>query len=132
MSDAIQTPSPPPDSGPPANAFSDDRQMALIIYILYLLPLGGLTHVVGLVLAYVSRESAPEWLRSHYTLQIRTFWMSLLYFAIATVLCITIIGLIVGVPLFFAITVWLVVRCVLGISRLMRNEAYPTPLSWTV
>jgi len=132
MTDALQSPPPASDPGPPSSAFSDDRQMALIIYILYLLPLGGVSHVVGLVLAYVSRDSAPEWLRSHYTFQIRTFWMSLLYFAIATILCITIIGLIIGIPMFFAITLWLVVRCVLGLSRLVRNEAYPTPLSWIV
>jgi len=132
MTDALQSPPPASDPGPPSSAFSDDRQMALIIYILYLLPLGGVSHVVGLVLAYVSRDSAPEWLRSHYTFQIRTFWMSLLYFAIATILCITIIGLIIGIPMFFAITLWLIVRCVLGLSRLVRNEAYPTPLSWIV
>jgi len=132
MTDALQSPPPASDPGPPSSAFSDDRQMALIIYILYLLPMGGVSHVVGLVLAYVSRDSAPEWLRSHYTFQIRTFWMSLLYFAIATILCITIIGLIIGIPMFFAITLWLVVRCVLGLSRLVRNEAYPTPLSWIV
>jgi uncharacterized membrane protein len=28
--------------------------------------------------------------------------------------------------------IWFVVRCALGLSRLLRSEAYPTPESWTV
>jgi uncharacterized membrane protein len=122
MSD-IYTPQPP--SAPLA---SDERQMALVVYILFLVPFGGLTHLVGLVLAYVTRDTAPDWLRSHYTFQIRTFWIGLLYFVISGLLCI----IVIGVPLLAATTVWFVVRCALGISRLMRNEPYPRPLSWIV
>ena len=39
---------------PPAQPWMDERQMALIIYILFLAPLGGITHLVGL--------SWPTWL----------------------------------------------------------------------
>jgi len=31
-----------------------------------------------------------------------------------------------------ATLIWFVVRCALGLSRLMRNEAYPTPESWLI
>ncbi len=103
--------------------------MALIIYILYLAAfLNGVTAIVGLVLAYVSRDTAPEWLKSHYTFQIRTFWIDLLYFSVSIPLCF----ILIGVPLLIAAMVWFVVRCALGISRLMRSEPYPTPLSWVV
>lgn len=118
-------PVPPP--APPASAAHDERMMALIIYILYLLPFG-LTHIAGLVLAYVSRDTASDWLKSHYTLQIRTFWIGLLYFAISVV-CVVIL---IGIPMILAVLVWFVIRCALGLSRLLRNEPYPTPESWTV
>ena len=123
------TPTPPPA---PAPGLSHQHQMPLIIYILYLshfVPvIGWVASIVGLVLAYVERDTAPDWLRSHYTFQIRTFWIGLLYFVVACVLVVVLIG----IPLLVAVWVWFVVRCALGLSRLLRNEPYPTPLSWTV
>ncbi len=114
---------------PAARPISDPRQTALIIYILMLVPIViPITHIVGLVMAYVSRDTAPDWLRSHYTYQIRTFWIGLLYFCAAVVSCL----ILVGVLLVPAVIVWYIVRCALGLSRLMREEAYPTPKSWTV
>ena len=118
-------------SAPPASAVSDERQMALIIYILYLVSCTvtfGFAGIVGLVLAYVNRDTAPEWLKSHYTFQIRTFWIGLLYFAVSGVLCVVLIG----IPLLLATAVWYIVRCAVGLSRLLRNEPYPTPESWTL
>ena len=110
-----------------------DNALALIVYVLYCVGyFTAISALIGVIIAHVKVHDADPLQRSHYHFQIRTFWMSLLYFAIATILCITIIGLIIGIPMFFAITLWLVVRCVLGLSRLVRNEAYPTPLSWIV
>ena len=125
MSDSL-TPTPPPSS----SVFSDERQMAMIIYILFLVgfPTFHVATIVGLVLAYVNRDGAPDWLRSHYTLQIRTFWIGLLYFFVACA-CLFIL---IGVPMLVAVSVWYVVRCALGISRLLKNEAYPTPESWVL
>ena len=117
---------PPHAPAPPILATHDERQMALIIYILFLVPFG-ITHIVGLVLAYVARDTAPDWLRSHYTYQIRTFWIGLLYFVVA---CLT-LAILVGFALVPAVVVWFIVRCALGLSRLLRSEAYPTAQSWT-
>ena len=131
---APQPPPPPPPPSPQsaASVTHDERQMAFVVYILYLchfVPVfGWVAGVVGLVLAYVERDRAPDWLKSHFTFQIRTFWMGLLYFVIACCLVIVVIG----IPLIFAVWVWFVVRCALGLSRLLRAEAYPTPESWTV
>jgi len=125
MSDSV-----PPTPSTSSSVFSDERQMAMIIYILFLVgfPTFHVATIVGLVLAYVNRDGAPEWLRSHYTLQIRTFWIGLLYFFVACA-CLIIL---VGVPMVLAVAVWYVVRCALGISRLLKNEAYPTPQSWVL
>jgi uncharacterized membrane protein len=119
-----QFPATPPASSPMA----DDRQTALIAYILMLIPIViPVTHIVGLVMAYVSRPTAPEWLQTHYTYQIRTFWIGLLYCIAAGLSCVILIGFVL-VPL---VVVWYIVRCALGLSRLMRAEPYPTPFSWT-
>jgi uncharacterized membrane protein len=128
MSDVTQ-PTPPSSPPPPTSASSDERQLALIIYILYLVACAsGITAVVGVVMAYVSRSTAPDWLKSHYTFQIRTFWMGLLYFTVSAALCV----ILIGVPLLIASFIWYIVRCAMGLSRLLRNEPYPTPESWTV
>ncbi|HEV2364082.1 MAG TPA: DUF4870 domain-containing protein [Caulobacteraceae bacterium] len=119
---------PPPSGPPPIPALADDRQIALIGYILLLIPIIiPVTHIVGLVLAYVNRTDAPDWLKSHYTLQIRTFWIGLLYIVVAAILCVLLIGFIL-VPL---VVVWYIVRLALGIDRLMKRQPYPTPESWT-
>jgi uncharacterized membrane protein len=125
MSDSLP-PTPPQSS----SVFSDERQMAMVVYILFLVgfPTFHVATIVGLVLAYVNRDGAPQWLRSHYTLQIRTFWIGLLYFFVACA-CLFIL---IGVPMLVAVSVWYVVRCALGISRLLKNEAYPTPESWVL
>jgi len=113
---------------PPSSAFSDERQMALIVYILFLAPLGGVTHIIGLVLAYVARDNASPMLRTHYTYLIRTFWMGLLYFVVALALCILLIGIAL-LPLVF---LWFIVRCAVGLIRLFANEPIAQPETWTI
>jgi uncharacterized membrane protein len=135
MTDTTETPPPPPPAAPatPTPTIThDERQMAFVVYILYLahfVPvLGWVATIVGLVLAYVERDTAPPWLKSHFTFLIRTFWIGLLFYCVSIALCIVLIG----IPLLLATMVWFIVRCALGISRLLRNEPYPTPESWTV
>ena len=111
-----QTPPPPPASS------SADAQMAMVVYILYLLPTG-ITHIVGVIMAYVARDNAPEWVRSHYTFQIYTFWLILLYFVISAFLCLVLIGFLL-LPL---VGVLLIVRCALGLVYWSRSEPYPRP-----
>ena len=103
--------------------------MALIVYICYLATfVVGVSGVVGLVLAYINRDTAADWLKSHYTFQIRTFWIGLAFSFVSFVLCF----LLIGFPLLFATFVWFVVRCALGIDKLLKREAYPNPASWIV
>jgi uncharacterized membrane protein len=100
---------------------------AKIVYILYLASiLIGITAIVGLILAYVNREDAPDWLQSHYRFQIRTFWMAVFYWVTGIILLNFIIGWVVLLFLLF----WLIVRCAKGIKYLDRREAYPTPMTW--
>jgi len=101
--------------------------MAMIVYLAYL---GSLAFpplaIAGLVLAYVNRDAAPDWLKSHYTFQIRTFWIGLLFWAVSIAFFVILIGFV----LIFATIAWLIVRCALGLDRLLKREAYPNPESW--
>lgn len=110
-------------------ALQDDKTMPLVVYVLYLVGLiNGLTTVVGVILAYVGKGAAPEWMQSHYVFQIRTFWLSLLFGLIGLVL--TPLG--VGFVILAAIWVWIAVRCILGVSWLLKGQPYPTPRNWMI
>lgn len=100
---------------------------AKIVYILYLFGLVvGVTGIIGVVMAYINRDDAPEWLKSHYQFQIRTFWIGVLYTLIGIILSYVLIGILV---LFFFV-IWLIVRCVKGIKFLDQKEAPPNPTGW--
>lgn len=98
-----------------------------LIYILFLanivVPFLGL---IGVVMAYVNKADAPEWLQTHYQFQIRTFWIGLLYVMVGAILSVIIIGWFI---IFFTI-VWMVIRCVKGMKSLDAQEAHPNPTGW--
>ena len=110
-----------------SNSASEDRTMPAVVYALYLVGLThGLTIIIGLILAYVSRSAAGPVMQSHYTFQIRTFWIGLLYAAIGVVLTMAVIGIFV----LFAVFVWWVVRCVKGLKFAGARQPIPEPTTW--
>lgn len=104
-----------------------NTNIATIIYVLYLLTLvSGITGIVGVIMAYMYKDDAPEWLRTHYELQIRTFWIGLLYAVIAGILCTILIGFV----LMFVLAIWWIIRCVKGLKYLDQRVPYPDYRSW--
>ena len=100
---------------------------AKAVYILYLVGIVfGITGIIGVVMAYVNRGDAPEWLQSHYQLQIRTFWIGGLYMLLGVLTAFVLIGYLI--LLFWLI--WLIVRCVKGMKALDQNQAYPNATGW--
>jgi Predicted membrane protein len=100
---------------------------AKVVYILYLVGIiFGLTGIIGVVMAYINKREAPDWLQTHYQFQIRTFWIGLLYVLIGMVSSVILIGYLV---LLFWV-VWLVIRCVKGMKSLDQKEAHPDPAGW--
>jgi uncharacterized membrane protein len=103
------------------------RQNAFLVYGLY-----GASFVFpplifgGLMLAYMNREGAPDWLKSHFSFQIRTFWLYLAYLAVSILLCAVLIGFL----LIFAAIGWFVTRQVLGLNWTLKREACPRPTAW--
>jgi uncharacterized membrane protein len=110
-----------------SNEKSDTAGSAKLVYILYLISIIiGITAIVGLVIAYVNRDDAADWLKSHYRFQIRTFWIGALYLFIGVLLYQLVIGAFILLFWLF----WLIVRCAKGMKYLDRQQAHPAPQSW--
>lgn len=115
------------------------RNIVRIIYILYLaeLLIGPVSGLIGLILAYVYRSDAPEWLASHYRFQIRTFWIGLLYIITAGIVIligvvsdepeILVVMSVVFIAMCIFVMIWLIIRCIKGLKYELREEAYPYP-----
>ena len=100
-----------------------------IIYVLYLAGLViGVSGIVGIILAYMNRGKAGGFVETHYTWLIRTFWVGLLYALISFMLIFVFIGFI----LMFAVAVWFIVRCIMGLQAVGRGEAIKNPESWLI
>jgi uncharacterized membrane protein len=80
---------------------------------------GSLPSIVAVILNYAKRSDAHgTWADSHYRWQIRTFWFAVLWALIGWALVITVIGMVVGVPILIALTLWLIYRIGRGWLRL--------------
>lgn len=100
---------------------------AKVVYILYLVSLVlPITAIVGVVLAYINIDDAPDWLESHYRFQIRTFWVGALYMIVGVALSFIVIGYVV---LLFCL-IWLIVRCAKGLKYLGQSVPHPAPNDW--
>lgn len=108
---------------------SPGRNNVRLVYFLYLGSLVlGITAIIGLVFAYINRGKAAPWIDSHYTYQIRTFWIGLLYFLISMILMMVLIGFLAMI----AVIVWFVVRCVIGLQRASEGKPVANPKSWLI
>lgn len=113
----------------PASPFYDPAEggNAQLVYILYLVSLiFGVTGIVGLIIAYVNRDGAPEWVQTHYRMQIRTFWIGLLYCAIGFLTAIIVVGFFILAFVF----IWWIVRCAKGLKFLAAGLPYDKPATW--
>ncbi|WP_136247793.1 DUF4870 family protein [Halomonas borealis] len=109
---------------------SPDTTMAIVVYALHLAGVvtGGLTSLVGVVIAYVYRGKGPAWLDEHYRYQIRTFWIGLLYFALSGLLTFVIIGFLT----WLLSVIWLVIRCVKGFKGLQEQRSPDNADTWLI
>lgn len=86
----------------------------------------GLPSIVAVVMNYVRRDEARgTWLEAHFSWQLRTFWLALLWMValavLATVFALTVIGIPLAVVLFLgmiSVGFWAVYRIVRGWLKL--------------
>ena len=81
------------------------------------------TALIAIIVNYLKRkEVTGSILESHFRWQIRTFWYSVLWFGLAVILIITVIGAIIGYPLLAVAYIWWIYRFVKGWLTLNKNE----------
>jgi uncharacterized membrane protein len=115
-----------PPSNPPKMVVGE-RGLAFAVYVLYLLGyITGITAIIGVAIAYIQADSADAPVKSHYTFQIRTFVIGLIYFLVGLLLLNVAVG---GLILLWAL-VWSLVRNVKGLLALNRNDPIANPKSW--
>lgn len=113
---------------PPNDAERRARNLVLAVYILYGAGfITGLAFIVGVVIAHLKRDEAPPWLRTHFTFQIRTFWISLLWGVVGVLTAWLLVGFLVLAWGF----VFVLVRTVKGFLRLNDGRPIEQPESWT-
>ena len=114
-----------PNPGQPAVT---NTQLALIVYILYLVGYvtGGVTWIIGVIIAHVQISNADPMLASHYRFQIRTFWIGIIYIVVGSILLIVFVGFLVFAWLF----IWSLVRNIKGLLLLNENRPIADPGSW--
>ncbi|MGV8936379.1 MAG: DUF4870 family protein [Allorhizobium sp.] len=116
-----------PERSPQDNWMEPGTLNIQIVYALYLASfLVGITSIIGVVLAYLNRGKSSGWMQSHYTWQIRTFWMFVLFALVSALLTLVLVGVLTGL----AAVVWFIIRCVIGLQKASRGEAIERPLSW--
>lgn len=102
------------------------------LQLIYLLYLGGLivgiTPLIGIVLAYMNKGAASGPYESHYTWAIRTFWIGILYAILSAFLTVIVVGALLAI----ATVIWWIIRCVVGLQKLGRNEPIAKPQSWLI
>lgn len=100
--------------------------VATIVYILFLANiLMQFTGLIGLILAYVNKGD-NNYLDSHYQFQIRTFWIGLLFGIIGFFT----VAIVIGWIILFALLIWWVIRCAVGLKYLGKKQPIPNPTSW--
>lgn len=126
MSDAearpMETDSPRDESG--------DRILAVVNYVLCLLAIAnGLTLLIAAILAYVRKDQAQPWIQSHFRYQIATFWYGLAIFMLGF-LTVWFLGL--GLLIWLAGGVWLIIRAAVGLIRLVDGRPQADPQGFWV
>tara|TARA_R110002095_G_scaffold138254_1_gene119840 strand:+ start:769 stop:1128 length:360 start_codon:yes stop_codon:yes gene_type:complete len=110
------------------NSGSNNSDIVKLIYLLNFggFVTGGLTTIIGLVMAYLRLAEADDLAETHFTYQIRTFWIGLLYFIISAILFMFLIGMLTMV----ATAIWVIVRNAKGFLWMNDGKPVPDPETW--
>ncbi len=122
------TPPQTPETTPPGAAGEPDPLFAHVVYGLYALGfINGITTIIGVIMAYLRRgEVQGTYLESHFTWQIRTFWITLLASIVGFVLMMVGIGFLI----LLAVLIWVIYRIVKGWMRLGDKKPIEDPEAW--
>lgn len=106
---------------------SDASDTVKLVYLLNFAGfIVGITTLIAVVIAYLKRGEADEVSSSHFTYQIRTFWISILFVFISMLLMMVMIGFLT----MFAWVIWAIVRNVKGFMLINDGKPVPDPETW--
>ena len=116
------------ETQPPAvQPAAGELDAAKIVYILYFISVFiGITAIAGVIVAYLKRGDAPATAVSHYTFQIRTFWIALLFGVISALTLVIGIGFLLGL----AVLVWYLIRMIKGFMLALDGKPVADPETW--
>jgi uncharacterized membrane protein len=117
----------------PAGGFDFNRPTIIGLLFLASWVTGSVAGIIGGVLAFVWKGEPHEpWEGTHYAYLINTFWIALIGIGVSIFLTITFILSFIGIPLGFAVGVWLTVRSVMSLINAQKREPMPNPNSWGI
>lgn len=120
MSDTIFEP------GSSRSADRDDKLFAGLNYVLFLIGnIIGISSLLAVIIAYARRDQAPHWLQSHYTFQIKSFWTAVVGILACTLMIMTVILSPFGLIGLALVWLWMLVRGVVGLVRLLDGRGHP-------
>ncbi|NIJ42661.1 putative membrane protein [Parvibaculum indicum] len=105
----------------------DNMDGPKLVYILYFIGfVVGITAIAGLIVAYLKRGEAGPNATTHFTFQIRTFWIGLLFSIIGAVTSV----IFIGVLILAATVVWALIRLIKGFMLASDDKPIPDPATW--
>lgn len=108
----------------------DGRDTCKLVYLLYALsciPVLWFLNIVGIILAFMSEDKAPEWVKTHYRYLIRTFWIGLVGGLISWALILVFIGWVFLIGMF----IWYIMRIYKGWTYFSEGKPHPDPTTMT-
>jgi uncharacterized membrane protein len=112
---------------------SNERVLAAIGYVLFLIgPAGFVTMLIAAVIAWFRHDKAPEWLASHYAFQLRTLVYAVVLLLIALACALTVILLPIAFVIWLLWSLWVIIRAVVGLIRLVDGRPNPDPTTFWV
>ena len=86
----------------------------------------GTPSIIAIIINYVTRNKVRgNWLDSHWSWQLRTFWIAAVWLLTAFVCAITIIGLVIAWPIIVFTGLWVLYRVIRGWLALKDRRELP-------
>ncbi|MGN6422562.1 MAG: hypothetical protein ACTHLA_04540 [Asticcacaulis sp.] len=121
---------------------SDARLPAFLNYILifFMVLTFGLTGVLALLMASFAEDKAPDWIKSHYQFQVRSFWFAIVPVVLSAALYTVVQKHGVTSPTVNIVMLGLVLIClgytvgraIMGFNHLLYFRPLPNPKTWLV
>lgn len=88
----------------------------------------GWPSIVAVIINYVTRDQVRgSWLDAHWRWQLRTFWFAALWYCLAGVMFITIIGIPAAIVVMIVTGIWVLYRVIRGWLALLDKRTLPLP-----